>query len=377
MKKIFLILLIFLTGCTNNQTSALNRYQRGTFEAGFDTYVELAAYTKDEKAFTDIFKQMTEQFQHYNQIFDNFKTHETTLSLLALNQKAGQGPVEVSVELIEVMQFAKDMHEQGYTKFDPTIGAVLEIWHEYRTEGIAANQSGQPGKIPPMELLEEANLCTGWENIVIDKENQTIKITNPCTKLDLGAIAKGYAAEKVAQYLENKGLLYAIVNPGGNIRTINTRADGNPWNIAIQKPTLLQDDGNIDVISFPESMSMVTSGDYQRAYENEEGIRLHHLIDPDTLMPTHYFRSVTIITKNSMVADFFSTQLFLVSYEEGQKLIEAYNEKNPQEPLHALWIIDEESVTDHPDFFEVDEKPFKIAITENLRDYSRQYKKHH
>ncbi|HHX07356.1 MAG TPA: FAD:protein FMN transferase, partial [Erysipelothrix sp.] len=215
------------------------------------------------------------------------------------------------------------------------------------------------------------------ENIVIDATNSTIEITNPCTKLDLGGIAKGYAAEQVAQYLENKGTQYAIVNPGGNIRTINTRADGNPWNIAIQKPTFLQDDGNIDVLSIPESMSMVTSGDYQRAYENEDGLRLHHLIDPDTLMPIHYFRSVTVITKNSMVADFFSTQLFLIPYQQGVELIHQYNQQHPQEPLHALWIIDDETITQHEDFFTVDEVDYQISMTENLQPYSRQYQKHH
>lgn len=377
MKKRLLLLLILLVGCQNGQPSTLKRYQRGTFDAGFDTYVELAAYAKDENAFDTTFKEMTSEFYRYNQIFDNYKTYDDALSLMAINQHAGKGAIKVDQALIDVLEFVKTMHDQGYTKFDPTMGAVLEIWHEYRTAGILANQNGDVGKTPSMTILETANLCTGWENIVIDATNSTVEITNPCTKLDLGGIAKGYAAEQVAQYLESKGTQYAIVNPGGNIRTINTRADGNPWNIAIQKPTLLQDDGNIDVLSIPESMSMVTSGDYQRAYENEDGLRLHHLIDPDTLMPTHYFRSVTVITKNSMVADFFSTQLFLIPYQQGVELIHQYNQQHPQEPLHALWIIDDETITQHEDFFTVDEVDYQISMTENLQPYSRQYQKHH
>ncbi len=376
MKKMLLLLLVLLMGCQTNKVE-YKRYLRGTVNAGFDTYVEMLAYTESEEEFNKHFQSMEEQLFAYNQIFDNYKTYDNQLSLMEVNKKAGQGPIKVSSDLIKVLSFSKAMYDQGYTKFNPTMGAVLKIWHDYRTDGILANQNGQPGKTPSLQELKQADQCTGWDKLIIDEDNSTIEITDACTQIDLGGIAKGYAAEQVALNLEQAGLKYGILNPGGNIRTINTRADGNPWNIAVQKPTLLKDDGNIDVISFKESMAMVTSGDYQRAYENEEGLRIHHLIDPDSLMPPHYFRSVTIMTKSSTVADFFSTVLYLTNYEDGKKLIERYNQQNPQAPLYALWVIDGESSTESSDFFEVDEKPFKVAITDNLKKHSKQYQKHH
>ena len=160
--------------------------------------------------------------------------------------------------------------------------------------------------------------------MVIDEEASTVQITDPETRLDVGAIAKGYAVEQVCREAP-AGLLVSV---GGNVRATGPKADGQPWVVGIQSP---DGDGEDFLHTLELSQgSVVTSGDYQRYY-TVDGVRYHHIIDPDTLLPAAYWRSVTIVCADSGLADALSTALFTLPQEEGQALLNRWD-------AQAMWV---------------------------------------
>lgn len=155
-------------------------------------------------------------------------------------------------------------------------------------------------------------------------------------KLDVGAVAKGFATEIVARELMDAGFDSFIINSGGNIRAVGKPLDGvrNKWGVGIQNPDenpLIPDTPSLDT-AFIDNGSLVTSGDYQRYYV-VNGERFHHLIDPSTLMPANHYRAVTVMTRDSGLADFMSSAVFLQPFDESKALVEKI------EGLEALWIM--------------------------------------
>lgn len=371
MKKLLLLCLSFvlLTGCTTGEANTYTKHESLSSELGFDTVVTFLAYTKTEKEFDAYFDTVKQQFIHYNQLFDRYNDYEGVNNIKTINDQAGIAPVKVDAEIIEMIEISKEYSELTNGYFDITLGAVLDIWHDYREEGIALNSENKPGNVPSMEMLEEAKQYTGWQFVEIDKQASTVYLNHERAKLDVGAIAKGYATEKVALKLEEEGAEYAVVSGGGNVRTINTKADGTPWAIGVEKPSLVVKGESLDIFSVPRTISIVTSGDYQRYYIGPDDVRYSHLIDPNTLMPANEFQSVTIVTPNSGAADALSTAVYMMTYEEAQAFITRFNEKYPDETIDAVWILegDEPKEWEHID-------GFSITMTENLKQYSKHHK---
>lgn len=366
MKKILSIVLVglLLVGCgTKEPESEYTRYTNQTLTAGFDTVMTLLAYTKTKDDFDDYFDMMRNEFIHYNELFDRYNSYTGVNNIKTINDNAGIAAVEVDQEIISMLLLARTYSEIS-SYFDITLGAMLEIWHDYREAGELKNAEGLEGEIPSLEILEEAMAFTGWDKVEIDETNHTVFLTEKGMSLDVGAIAKGYATEKVALKLEAEGLEFGIVSGGGNIRTINTRADGASWAIGIQEPSVLSTAENIDVISIPHSVSVVTSGDYQRTFTGPNGESFSHLINPKTLFPATNFRSVSVIMKDSGAADALSTALFMMTYEEGQDFAQRYNQDHPDDQIGVFWIVD-----DNPDWYQ--QGDYSFNMTDNLKEYSR------
>jgi thiamine biosynthesis lipoprotein len=207
------------------------------------------------------------------------------------------------------------------------MGSVLSIWHEYRTIGMDDPISAE---LPPMEKLQEAAKHTDIDHLVIDEQNCTVTITDPQMKLDVGAVAKGYAVEMIAQALEARGVTGYVLNVGGNVRTIGTKADGNPWTVGLENPL---DEGE-DYICYLglAGQTLVTSGSYQRYYF-VNGKQYHHIIHQDTLMPAEGFVSVSVLTKHSGMADALSTALFCMTLEQGRALAQSLPD------TEVLWVL--------------------------------------
>ncbi len=217
------------------------------------------------------------------------------------------------------------------------MGSVLSIWHDYRDKGI---NSPEKAEIPPLEMLKEAMKFTDINKVIINDDNNTVYLEDKNMRLDVGAVAKGYATEIVANELINKGYTSFIISSGGNVRTVGEPMDRSrkKWGIGIQDPDGNPNDPNepsLDIL-YINDQSLVTSGDYQRQYE-VDGKMYHHLIDPDTLMPAEYFRSVSIVANDSGIADFMSTTIFLTPYEEGRRLLENLG-------IDAIWVMKDGTV---------------------------------
>lgn len=332
MKKILLILAIFLTSCTVKQPT-LEKYTNLTINGGFNTVIELTGYMDSRETFDTYFNEMVKDFIYLNQLFDIYYNYEGLNNLKTINDNAGIEPVVVDPIIIDMLLMASNFNDLSSGEFDVSFGAVLKIWHTYREDAI--NNLGGTGPVPSFSELEAMQDFTGFDKVVIDQDKQTVYLTEKNVRLDVGGIAKGYATEYVAKKFEAKGFI-GIINAGGNTRMLGTKPDGKPWGIGIRSPS---GDGTLLALSISTPTSSVTSGDYERFFQDSEGNKYHHIIDPKTLFPANNFRSVTIVTKDSGMADAMSTTLYTLSIEEGLKVIENFKEEFSAD-IEVVWVTD-------------------------------------
>jgi thiamine biosynthesis lipoprotein len=165
---------------------------------------------------------------------------------------------------------------------------------------------------------------------VLDSETLTVYFADPEMSLDVGAIAKGYTAERIAEALSDAGFTSITLNLGGNVRVIGEKPNGEGWTTGVENPHV-QGGEYIHKTTLTDG-SAVTSGDYQRYYE-VDGVRYHHIIDKDTLMPAAHFSSVTVYTRDSGLADALSTALFNMTYDEGAALV------NTLDGVKVVWAF--------------------------------------
>ncbi len=357
------ILIIGLSGCQASEEVTYELMSKTQLSCGFDTLCQLNAYVTSEEEFDEYYEYMVERFSYYNSLFDIYNDYDGINNIKTINDNAGIAPVEVDPLIIEMLVLAREINELSNGAFDITNGAVLKIWHDYREAGQSANDNGEYGTTPDQEELDAVSSLSGFAYIEIDEEANTVYITDAGVSLDVGGVAKGFAAEKIAQELEAMGLQYGAVNAGGNQRIINTKADGTGYNVGITDP---RGSGNIAVLPDLTGMSVVTSGDYQNYYIGPDGVRYAHIIDPATNWPATYYYGVTVVTEDSGLADCLSTAFFVLDYQSGLELVEVINETYDTDII-VVWIsaepLDETSilspVTDVTEY---------ITCTANYRD---------
>ncbi len=293
-------LLSGLSGC-----SALSKKRDLTYsDTLFDTVikVEILDYSDEEviKGCEDICKK-------YDAMFS--KTDENS-EISKINQAAGQ-PVEVSDDMITIIKKGLYYSRLSQGAFDITIGSVSNLWDFKSEEPV----------IPAADAVAAAKNHVNFQNIIL--KNNTVTLTDPNTQLDVGAIAKGYIADRLKDYLKENGVKHAVINLGGNVLTLGTKADGSDYNIAIQKP--FDKSGEAIASVKISDKSVVTTGNYQRYFE-KDGKIYHHVLDPKTGMPCETdLYSVSIITVSSLTADALSTVCFLKGYQEALALVNQLN----------------------------------------------------
>lgn len=331
MKKLLplLLLLLLLSGCTPKK----QLYQITWLDA-FDTVTNLKGYASSQKEFQKISDRVHKELVECHQLFDIYNDYPDVVNLKTVNDSAGTSPVAVDERIMELLTDCRDFYTLTDHRVNVAMGSVLRLWHEARTVGIddPANAS-----LPDRAELEAAAKHTGFDTVLLDTENGTVFLTDAQQRLDVGAVAKGWTGQRLSELLPEGYLL----NLGGNTVVKGAKADGSPWVIGIQSPEDL--DAYLYTVSLTGG-SAVTSGDYQRFYE-VDGKTYHHIIDPDTLMPSAYWRSVTILCPDSGLGDCLSTALFLMPLEQGQKLVQ-------QCGAQALWIDAQGNVFQTEQFFQ-------------------------
>ena len=302
---------------------------KASFLILFNTVTEVMAVTDTEEEFMEFAEFIRDTLNEYHQLYDKYNLYEDVNNIKTINDSAGIAPVKVDQKIIDMLLFSKEMYEMTDGKVNIALGSVLEIWHDYRNEGI---DDPLNAKLPPMEELVAANAYTDINMVIIDEDNSTVYLPDEHMSLDVGAIAKGYATEMVVKEAVNKGYNNFLLSVGGNTRAMGLKGEKDDlWNVGIQNPDKSSHIPTIYTLSITD-MSLVASGNYERYY-TVDGKIYHHIIDPNTLMPADYFTAVSILTQDSGIADALSTAIYNLPYEEGLKLIEEF------EGTEALWIF--------------------------------------
>lgn len=299
----------------------------------FDTEIILMGYCESQSDFDRAADGLAELLEEYNKLFDVYNAYPGLNNLWYVNRNAGAAPVEIPEALFELLSWCKAQWESGRQETNIALGAVLSIWHDYRTASLADPSAAQ---LPPMEMLEAAAEHTDFNQVILDAQASTVFFADPLLTLDVGAVAKGFAADKAQAYLSAEMPSF-LLSLGGNVVVGQPPRDGRAhWGISVQDPnaallSLLPGTEILDIL-YVDSLSVVTSGDYWRFYV-VDGQRYHHIIDPKTLMPAAYLRQVTVVCESSLLADFLSTTLFTLSYEEGLSLVDSLP------GVEAIWAL--------------------------------------
>lgn len=293
----------------------------------FDTVSYVYSYAGDsEEQFESRAAEVSHILEEYHRLFDIYHEYSGLNNLCTVNRLAGGEPVKVDKRLVDFMLYAKKLYNMTGGEMNVLLGAVLSLWHDCRE----AAENGEAQHIPTEEELKAAAGHVDFSLLEIDEENMTLRLSDAEASIDVGALGKGYATERAAEYLEVDGADGYVLNIGGNIRIIGTKPDGSGWVTGVREPNGGQE--RFAVSLDLSDTACVTSGVYER-YFTVDGVRYHHIIDKDTLFPPDYYSSVTVVIKDSALADALSTALFCMPIDEGRALIESI------EDAQALWIF--------------------------------------
>lgn len=312
-----------------------SRFQASFLEL-FDTATSIVGYAKNKDTFTEYSEIIYNSLEEYDHLFDIYTDYPDINNLKTVNDNAGIEPVVVDQKIIDLLLYAKDMYELTDGKINIAFGAVLSLWHDHRTEGI---DDPDNASIPDMEDLIERSQHTDINQVIIDVQASTVFLQDPDMRLDVGAIAKGYAVEQVCKIAEEAGFVNGMISVGGNVRAMGHKFDDNgkeiDWSVGIQNPDLVSEENTLHILNLTEC-SLVTSGIYERFFM-VDGKSYHHIIDPETLMPAENFVAVSIVCQDSGMADGLSTAIFNMSFEDGLALIESL------ENVEAMWVFYDET----------------------------------
>mgnify|MGYP002524015640 CR=1 FL=1 len=317
-----LALMLSFCSCGNGRDGIYMR----TYVGCFDTASFIKGYAENEKKFEEYASLFYERLKYYDALYDIYDEYDFP-NLKTVNDKAGGDPVEVSRDIADLLDFSVRMYELTACKTNIAMGAVLEIWHNYREEG---NSDPQKARLPTDSELADAARHTDISRLEIDRENLSVRLADSRMRLDVGAVAKGYVAQRVADELRTAGFADGIISIGGNTVAIGSRKDADVWRIGIQDPSSDSDEEYFIKVGLSD-MSLVTSGSYQRFY-TVNGKNYHHIIDPETLLPAEGYLSVSVISADSGLADALSTALFCMDINEGLRLVESLDN------VYAVWV---------------------------------------
>ena len=328
-KRIFCVVLAFCLTlsalCACQEQKQKSKYTTYSMDY-FDTVITITGYEYTQEDFDKTANEMIKMLGEYHQLYSIYHRFDGIENLCTINElkDGAHRTVKVDKRIIDMLLYAKEMYEITDGIMNVAMGSVLSLWHDYRTIG---KDDIQNASLPPMDLLEKASKHTDITKMVIDEKNSTVTLLDPLMTLDVGAVAKGYATQCVADFFKEKGVTGYVLNVGGNVCTLGGKADGTKWTVGIENP-----DGN-DYFAYLQldGQSVVTSGSYQRYYY-VDGKAYHHIIDPKTLMPAQNYLSVSIICNDSGLGDALSTALFCMPQNEGKQLIESI------ENAEAMWV---------------------------------------
>lgn len=329
MKKLVSVILAFLfllpfVACTRQTTA--QTYSK-SFNDLFDTASSVSAVDSSQESFDGRFSAMYGILKAYSQKFDIYTDYDGVVNLKTVNDNAGK-PVKVDSDIIELLNYGKSVYADTNGAVNIAMGSVLSVWHDSRENALKNPKSAT---LPDENTLKTAAKYTDINDLIIDEKNSIVMLKSKNMSLDVGAIAKGFVCEKIADYIsENKIWQSAVISLGGNVKTVGTKYnDGKTkFNIAVENP---KGGDYLCTVGASNGLSVVTSGDYQRAF-TVGGKKYCHIINPETLMPSEYMSSVTVVCDDSAKCDALSTALFNTSISNGIRIV------NSVDGVYAMWV---------------------------------------
>ncbi|WXR62590.1 FAD:protein FMN transferase [Peptostreptococcaceae bacterium AGR-M142] len=331
-KNISLVLIISMvffmflfSACEKKDIKDIKISRNGFF---LDTFIDISLYdTKDEKLLDGCFEILKD-------IENKMSRHDKDSEISKINNKAGKNYTKVSDDVYYVIKKSLEFSNLSNGNFDITIGKLASLW----------NIGNKDARLPSKDEIEEALKYVDYKDIKIKENSNMVKLDEENMIIDLGGIAKGYASDKIKNYLESKNIKRAIINLGGNICVIGEKSKELPWNIGIQNPFNTR--GEYLGILKVKNKSVVTSGIYER-YLEYKGKKYHHILSPFNGYPIqNELVSVSIISYDGIDCDALSTSLFALGKDNGLKLA------NKLTNIEAIFVT----------------KDKKIYLTNNLKD---------
>ncbi|ADL68256.1 FAD:protein FMN transferase [Thermoanaerobacterium thermosaccharolyticum] len=307
VKRIIAILMVVfislsLTACGNNN----QQYTRTDFM--MDTVMQVTAYGKNAK------KAVDESMEKLKEIDNRMSSQKSGSDVEKINKNAGKKYVKVNSDTFYVIKTALKYGKISGGNFDITIAPLANLW------GIGTNHA----RVPSESQIKEAMKYINYRDVLLNAKDYEVKLKKQGMAIDLGGIAKGYAADEIENIMKKNGIKHALINLGGSsVYMYGSKPDGSNWNIGIQDP--FGDKGKYFAIVSGKDMLIDTSGNYER-YFIQNGKRYHHILNPFTGYPAESgVVSTTIVSTNikSIDADALSTITFILGVEKGMKLIES------------------------------------------------------
>ena len=294
-----LVLFISATGCSRTQPEAVTA---NDFALGTTCSVKL--YGLQNR------KYLQPALDIAKKVEQNMSVHLKESEISRINAAAGESSLNVSKETFALLLRAREFSAIGDGVFDLTIGPLVSLWD------IGSGNETVPGENAIAAALE----LVDYTDVVFGPEGNYVGLKRNGMNIDLGAIAKGYAADKMVDYLRASDVPSGIINLGGNVYAFGEKPGGGPWKIGIQSPS--DDRGKYIGVVETGSSAVVTSGKYER-YFVADGIRYHHILNTDNGYPVENgVASVSIVSRDATAADALSTLVFALGLEEGLRLSE-------------------------------------------------------
>lgn len=323
------VLIISLVGCTKEKSKdPKSKDPISRTELFMGTAIKITLYDGGSEEILD------KAFKRVIELEDLVSINKAGTEIVELNKNSGVKPVKLSDDSFNIIEKGLEYSKASKGGYDITIGPLVKLW-----------SIGLPeAKVPNENEIKEAIKHVDYSKLKINKDTNEVFLSEKGMMIDLGSIAKGYAADEIVKLLKEEGVKEAIVDLGGNIYALGKKEGDKNWKIGIQDPNTER--GNVVGAVETSNKSVVTTGVYERFIE-KDGVKYHHILNPKTGYPYKTdIAGVSIIADKSMDADALSTLIFTKGLDEGLKFIEALD------GVDAIFIMNDR----------------KVYITEGVRD---------
>lgn len=273
-----------------------------------DTLVSISVVAETEDR---ALKAMDIAFKEIEKLDNMLNYFSEKSEVSQINRSAGIRPVRVSTETLDIIEKALYVSEKTSGAFDITIGPLISLW----------DFGSSPSKPPGNKLIRERMSLVNYRDVDLNRKGSTVYLKKKGMSIDLGGIAKGYAADRAVSELKREGIRAGLVAIAGDIKGFGLKPDGKAWSVGIRNPRQKGKEDEIMAVIGLKDKAISTAGDYER-YFIVDGRRYHHLLDPHTGYPSYECRSVSVIAGDGVLTDSFSTGIFILGIKKGMRVLE-------------------------------------------------------